>query len=207
MTIEHLLGARRHGEREHKEQGHRDRADGDGDGVNDDVAAGVEPIDSEDNYRADHGDEKEEDKELGELLLEWGADCEAEEFAEPVDDWREDGPVDGGPRRAGTLLVIPPRATAIDGAGDEPDLGKHTRREDDASTAPLGDGRRAEDDIEPVSWPCVIVKDVSGHLKHRRRLPSQHRLVRLQVDGLCEPDVSGNGVADCQVHDVAGDDL
>lgn len=210
MTLQHLLRARSHGDREHKQQRDRDRTDGRRHGVDDDVLARVELVGPEDDDSADDGEKKQPDEQLRELLLQRRTDGEPQELADPVARHHERGADVRENRSFAFLVALYVRAclrAPIKCTGNEPDLGVHARREHDAAAAALGDDGRAVDDVKPVSGARVVVKGRVRDFGNGSGLARQQGLIGLQVDGLDEPDVGGDGVARVQVHDVARYDL
>lgn len=204
MSLDHLLGARRHGQREHEEQRDRDGTHGRRDGVDDDILAGVELVGPQDDDAAHERKGEKVEEELCELSGEGRADGETEEHAQPVNDGFEEG-FDRGP--CGGLLLLPDLvvARAAQCPSDETDLGEHARRKDNAPPATLGDDGRAIHHVQPIPRPRIIIKRRTRHLQHRLRLARQQRLVGLEVNRLDESNVRGDRVTRLQVDNVARD--
>ncbi|TKW54492.1 hypothetical protein CTA1_5030 [Colletotrichum tanaceti] len=210
VALDHTLGTRGHGDGQDDDQGGRDHGQAGGDGVDDDLLGRVELVGAQDDDGADDGDAKEEDGELGQLPLERRSHIHSEEASDGVGQGqrpRLEVPADAGGAVLLALDVAAARVLAPEGGGDLSDLGVHARGEDDAASAALGDGRGAVGHVETVAGPRLVVKGQGGLLADGKRLARQQGLVGLEVDGLEDADVGGDGVARLELDHVAGDDL
>ncbi|GJD04130.1 hypothetical protein ColKHC_12955 [Colletotrichum higginsianum] len=189
VAAHHALRAGGHGDGQHDDEAGRDHGQARGDGVDDDLLRGLEPVGAQHDDGADDGDAEQQHRQLGELLLQRRADVDAQEAPDGV----------GEGERVGLEVAVrlrPAVGLALDLAHagvllaqrrrDGADLGVDARREDDALGPALGHRRRAVGHVEPVARARGVREHAALVLAHGEGFARQQRLVRLEVDGLGE---------------------
>ena len=211
IAINHGLRTSSHGNRQDKNQRHRQRTDGHGHSIDDHITPSAKLVRREHNNSANDSDAKDVQKQPRQLSLQRSSDSDTEEGTNDAHDDLE-AEDDVGPESnlpLGVLVRVDPasRRRLAEGSGDETDLSTHTRSENNTASATLGDDSRAESDVDAVTRTSVIVKGHLGILPDRQRFTSEQGLVGLEVDGLDETHIGGDGVTHLELDDVAGDDL
>ena len=128
---------------------------------------------------------------------------------------RHDGERHGHPDQ-GELLADPIEATlqrrllglhTLQQAGDVPQLGAHTGRDDHTSTPPGADLGTRVGHAQAIAEREVVSIDLVDLLVDRLRLSRERRLLDPQAGGFDEAQVGGHDGAGVEVDDVAGDEF
>lgn len=96
--------------------------------------------------------------------------------------------------------------------GNGTDLCEHSRGEDDSPSTSLGDGGRAEHDVETITWPNIIDTSITvvsraeksiRILTNRKRLARKSSLISLQINTLQYASISRYHISSLQLDDIA----
>jgi len=131
---------------------------------------------------------------------------------EPPDEHHEDGHAqdDECQHLAELRQLLRERRLQRSGLADErldaADLGRRSRRRDDAAPLPGGDDRARERHRRAVA-DAGILGDRARLLRRRHGLAGQRRLLDPQLEALDEAHIGGHLVAGREAHHVAGDEV